>query len=459
MYYKYQKEASLSVCMIVRDEEGHLAGCLDSVQAIADQVVIIDTGSVDGTENIARQFGAEVYSSPWKNDFAAARNVSLSYATGDWILWLDADERLMPESLPVIAALCQPVLRPIIYNVNIKNLQKDGQNYSLSRSHRFFSRQPGICFSGPIHEQVSPSAFKIGAEEKDSAIWIYHLGYSLTGESAAKKEQRNRQLLENYVIDEPQNAFAHFTLAQHYDLHNEPEKALSQYKKVEELHQFGPALTAVLYNTLGDVYLRLQDIQAARQYAGQSITLWPLQVGAYYLMYKIAVAVKDDQEVIRWLESLDRNLQKIETNVDTLPSDLILNRGEVLNSLGIYYQKSGRFTEALAAFEKAGSFATVKTGALKNLIDLLIRSGQYSRAEKHLIQLIDPTAESPENLKVLAFVLIKQEKYYEAIAVYERLFKIDPHDRETLKRLVGLYGKVGEIAKAQEIFRYLVQPA
>jgi tetratricopeptide (TPR) repeat protein len=101
----------------------------------------------------------------------------------------------------------------------------------------------------------------------------------------------------------------------------------------------------------------------------------------------------------------------------------------------------------------------VKTGALKNLIDLLIRSGQYSRAEKHLIQLIDPTAESPENLKVLAFVLIKQEKYYEAIAVYERLFKIDPHDRETLKRLVGLYGKVGEIAKAQEIFRYLVQPA
>jgi glycosyltransferase involved in cell wall biosynthesis len=166
MYYKYQKEASLSVCMIVRDEEGHLAGCLDSVQAIADQVVIIDTGSVDSTENIARQFGAEVYFSPWENDFAAARNVSLSYATGDWILWLDADERLMPESLPVIAALCQPALRPIIYNVNIKNLQKDGHNYSLSRSHRFFSRQPGIYFTGPIHEQFLPAPLKSERKKK-----------------------------------------------------------------------------------------------------------------------------------------------------------------------------------------------------------------------------------------------------------------------------------------------------
>jgi len=459
MAYKYQKEASLSVCLIVRDEERLIAGCLESIQAIADQIVVVDTGSVDGTERIARQFDAEVYSSLWKNDFSAARNVSLSYATGDWILWLDADERLMPESLPKLAALCRRGLEPVLYNVNIKNLQKDGHNYALSRSHRLFNNRPGIRFTGQIHEQISPSAFKIGAVEKESGIWIYHTGYSFTGEQAEKKEHRNRQILENYVIREPENAFAHFTLAQHYDLNGELDNALRHYKRVEELRQFGPGLSAALYNAMGDTYFRLNDFRSAQRCVNQSIEKWPLQVGAYYLMYKIAVAEKDNPAVIHWLERLETNLQKIETAPEYLPSDLILERGEVLNTLGVYYLKTNQASQAVDAFKKAASFPATHQKALNNLIDWFLKTGQYTSAGEHLTQLLKTAGESPDLLKKLAFILLKQEKYHEAITVYERLFEIDKNNPETIKRLVGLYGKIGDLSKAQEIYRYLLQPA
>ena len=83
-----------SLCMIVRDEEQDLAECLESVADLIDEIVVVDTGSTDRTCEVARRFGSRVFDFPWVDSFAAARNESLRHATGDWIFWLDADERL-----------------------------------------------------------------------------------------------------------------------------------------------------------------------------------------------------------------------------------------------------------------------------------------------------------------------------------------------------------------------------
>src|SRR5262249_7770815 len=94
----------LSVCLITRDEEAFLARCLNSIRSVADQIVVVDTGSQDRTIQIAQQFGAEVYHFPWCDDFAAARNTALEHATGDWVLILDADEELIPQAKPALLA-------------------------------------------------------------------------------------------------------------------------------------------------------------------------------------------------------------------------------------------------------------------------------------------------------------------------------------------------------------------
>jgi len=92
------KKPSLSLCMIVKNEEEYLQECLASVEDVVDEIILVDTGSTDRTVEIAGQFDAEVHHIPWNDDFAAARNESIKHASGDWILQLDADERLDPES-------------------------------------------------------------------------------------------------------------------------------------------------------------------------------------------------------------------------------------------------------------------------------------------------------------------------------------------------------------------------
>ena len=92
----------LSVCMIVRDEERNLPRCLKSVKSIADEIIVVDTGSQDNTVLVAKELGADVYYFEWCDDFAAARNESLKHATGDWIFQIDADEELLPDSVSVL---------------------------------------------------------------------------------------------------------------------------------------------------------------------------------------------------------------------------------------------------------------------------------------------------------------------------------------------------------------------
>jgi glycosyltransferase involved in cell wall biosynthesis len=84
----------LSLAMIVKNEAATLDHCLTSVQDLVDEIVVVDTGSHDNTKDIARRHGARVFDLPWPDSFAAARNESIRHATGQWLLWLDADEYL-----------------------------------------------------------------------------------------------------------------------------------------------------------------------------------------------------------------------------------------------------------------------------------------------------------------------------------------------------------------------------
>jgi len=85
---------TLSLCMIVKNEELHLARCLKSVRGLADEMILVDTGSTDRTVEVARSYGARVFHFTWQDDFSLARNHSLEAASGEWILVLDADESI-----------------------------------------------------------------------------------------------------------------------------------------------------------------------------------------------------------------------------------------------------------------------------------------------------------------------------------------------------------------------------
>ncbi len=210
----------LSLSMIVRNEAERLPACLESVRDVVDEIVIVDTGSDDATPDIARRYGAQVYSFAWREDFAAARNEALRHCTGEWILYLDADERLHPESAAIVRDFLLDLpdsVGGVICTIESPHRRDDG-SCELHRGvyARIFRNYgyPTIAFRGRIHEQISPAILALGKQLVSSPLRILHDGYDQPQEILHWKVRRNYQLLIRHVQEEPLDAYGWFQLGQ-----------------------------------------------------------------------------------------------------------------------------------------------------------------------------------------------------------------------------------------------------
>lgn len=189
--------------MIVRDEEKVLGDCLDSLVGRVDEIVIADTGSGDSSREIARARGARVFDLPWTGDFSAARNAAIDAATGDWILYIDADERLhVPEGVRLSGLLDDPgaaaftvIFQPLV-------------GFTTHQNWRFFRNDPRIRFENVFHETMRPGIEAVCREDglaiRDSAVRITHVGYE---GDLTRKHRRNLPLLRKAVEERPGNIY------------------------------------------------------------------------------------------------------------------------------------------------------------------------------------------------------------------------------------------------------------
>lgn len=196
----------LSVCLITRNEASRLAAAIESVRAVADEIVVNDTGSTDGTIELARSLGANVFSSEWTDDFAAARNACQSHAHGEWIFWLDGDERLKPESVAAVhAAVNTPDV--LAWHVIREDFFADDRPDWFSEMHqmRLVRRDLASRFVGRIHEHLEPSPTEIarrtGGSVRASDVRIQHWGY--TAPRVPEKIARSARLCELELADRP----------------------------------------------------------------------------------------------------------------------------------------------------------------------------------------------------------------------------------------------------------------
>ncbi|MDP4099368.1 glycosyltransferase [Paenibacillus sp. P96] len=200
-------QPSISLCMIVRNEEKNLPRCLSSVQPIVDEIIIVDTGSTDDTIAIAKTFGAKVIQMPWQDSFSDARNRGLDEATGDWILWLDADEELDVNGANKLKEL---LTRDAIREQGIEGLQFILCSH-LERGmeclvlHRMVRNRPQYRFEGRVHEQIMPSMlrFKPNLILAQVDIHIHHYGYLSQNATRQEKAQRNISLLLQAMAEHP----------------------------------------------------------------------------------------------------------------------------------------------------------------------------------------------------------------------------------------------------------------
>lgn len=213
------RHARLSLCMIVKNEEKNLPGCLESVRGLADETIIVDTGSQDGTRDIITRFGAKLVESPWRDDFSFARNASLDHATGDWILWLDADDRLAPEQRDAIRDLIlrQELPARRAFGFKVKNSGDGGLTGSVFNQIRLFPNRRDLRFESPIHEQVLPALERAGVPVEYTSLQVLHTGYA-DEDMSRKKQLRNRAMLERQI--ERQSSESPVTPITYYTLGN-----------------------------------------------------------------------------------------------------------------------------------------------------------------------------------------------------------------------------------------------
>jgi tetratricopeptide (TPR) repeat protein len=188
--------ASVSLCMIVRDEEQNLAACLTPVAECFDDIVIVDTGSKDGTREIARRFTPRVIDFAWCDDFSAARNESLRHARGDWIFWLDADDRISERNLHTLRELLRKLdSGPRAFLMDIASSQEEAASEPSLVTHQgLFRKIPGVRWRGRVHERLDLAGEHRNWDLAHCDVQIDHEGYQDRKRRIAKL-RRNIQLL------------------------------------------------------------------------------------------------------------------------------------------------------------------------------------------------------------------------------------------------------------------------
>lgn len=269
----------LSVVMIVKDEAGCLRDCLESVAPFSNEIVIGDTGSTDGTQDIARDFGAKIFSVQWHNDFARARNCVLKAATGDWLLHLDADEVIDPPNAARIRALVDADgAGAQAIETTLANYANDigswrwtpappGDPYARGFSGylavgllRLFKNGMGFEYREAVHENITASVREAHGVIRAEPILIHHYGFDPGNPHNKEKTRRYRDIARKKTQDQPCEAKSWHDLASaSHDL-DDHETAEAAAKKALELD---PRLvdTAAI---LGNIYLLRRDFEQAR---------------------------------------------------------------------------------------------------------------------------------------------------------------------------------------------------
>ncbi|MDD3946370.1 MAG: glycosyltransferase [Clostridia bacterium] len=304
------KLPTLSVCMIVKNEEAFLGRCLKSVVDHVDEIIIVDTGSTDRTVGIAKSFGARIYYHSWQDDFSLHRNQSISYAKGRWIFIIDADEEYSgssQRSLREEVALADK--RGIeALSMRVENSCNEGKETVCLDSIRIFLSNGRIRYEGIVHNYLL--GFKNHAA---SSGRIIHYGYDQGPEAARKKFERTATLLQKQIEENPENALAHLYLSNSYASMNRNEEALRESLTTVELveaQQITHKQFLKAYYTAARSYIQLQRPDEAEIICRRALDRYGGHIDIFATQTLISLIKNDWSGVIesggKYREALER---------------------------------------------------------------------------------------------------------------------------------------------------------
>lgn len=267
----------LSLCMIVRDEEKVLKRCLDSVKGLVDEIIIVDTGSVDGTKEIARSYTDHIYDFEWIQDFAAAKNEAIRKATGKWILVLDADEYAIDEGQEKLRGYLESLdhQQPVGLILPIYNYtgSLSSGNFVESTAVRIFNNLPSVYFERPIHEQVVLQGGELPVVHYK--FTLFHTGYTLETQTEKKKTERNLAIFEKLKEKQTLQEYDYFTLGNEYNTLRDYKKALYYYKRAITKKSYNQAFIPHCMTNMTAILIDTDQLREALEVIETGLQRWP----------------------------------------------------------------------------------------------------------------------------------------------------------------------------------------
>jgi glycosyltransferase involved in cell wall biosynthesis/SAM-dependent methyltransferase len=389
--------ATLGVIMIVKNEEENLGALLPDIRGVADEICIVDTGSTDATVAVAESFGARVDHSPWADDFSAARNRSIACASSDYLLWLDADDRIDEQDRKALMSL-KPALRrqkDRAYMLKILGRSEDMPD-TVSLQTRIIPNRDGVRFTGRVHEQVVPSLKEIGVRVEPLDITIRHTGYH-DEEARRAKARRNLDILKAEVDDGHETANRYFFMAMACMGIQEYGQCLHYLNRARELRTDEDWLH-YSFTVSTDCLLRLERIEEAASEVARGTTLFRDSPLLHYFQGLVCMKQGRYDDAA----AAFRTAASLPLKIDTYPAPPDLQT-TILTQHGRALLQKGSMDEALVHLSKARELADRIDASLWLT---LARIHEYRKDHREAQALyLDILSDSPAHLQGLAGVL------------------------------------------------------
>ena len=415
----------ISACLIVKNEAELLPQCLASIKDAVDEIIVVDTGSTDRSVEIAESFGARVYHHPWENDFSKHRNQSLSYASGKWILIIDADEKLDQDSVPLIRKAVHESKSPLIAGM-VRNFQNEHTSTGGGLSVRLFRNQMGFHYEGIVHNQL-----KFSETPVYFPYVIWHYGYDLGEEKKMEKFMRSLPLLIKQAQRSPEDHVTRHHLAVTYFAVQDWENAYCSAVEAQKLFKQNnkKELSWNRYIVCFSLY-KMGRLEDAIQMAQKGLAEFPNSIDLHYLLACKSLDMRDFDAVIKHAKSYFHLKEKYEENPTQFGLDFFetdQKEGDVSMALGFATYFQNEKDRALEFFRSAAeTLRDNKNDKLAQIGNFYFNRHEYENALPfyNLID-IDNTTFNRNLLKIPA-CLDKLGRHSEAVQFYEQLHQIFP---------------------------------
>lgn len=446
----------VSLCMIVRNNENTIGQCLESIKPWVDEMIVVDTGSNDSTPAICEKLGARVFHWAWRDSFAAARNQSLKYASGDWIFWMDSDDTIPEE--------CGRKLRELVNGPHSEQVfgyvmqvhcpgpeSKGGRDVTVVDHVKLFRNRPDLRFEHRIHEQILPAIRRAGGEVQFTEIYVVHSGADHTPEGRVRKLERDFKLLDLDLAEHPDHPFVLFNLGM-------------TYADAQQLTQAAHWLSRCLEVS------RPEESHVRKAYA---LLLSVLQQQSRFdEAYRICETARrqfpDDKEILFRQAMLLHHRRKFDAAASSylavigaaserhfVSIDVGLAGFKARHNLALVYEESGRFELAEKQWQAISDEHPDYKPAQVGRIDCLIRQKKFAEASLATQLLRQGDFADPDLFRLTSRIAEEQHQLPEAARALESGLQNHPESPVLLRELARLNYEVGDFATAQAVLQRL----